>query len=231
MLLCVGLIAFVWLLLRQPETLAVSNRHPLSLKRILRSVISVFKNREVIIYAMAAGIAFGAFLAYLSTIQQVLQQLYGLGKLFPVYFAILSCGIGLASFINGKLVMRFGMLRISSLALLNLAIISFFFAWVSSHYNGLPPLWQLITYFCFALFFIGLLFGNLNALAMEPLGHIAGIGASVIGFISSTLSVILAIFIGSTYNDTVLPLVLAFAICASMALLLISILRFSPKQS
>jgi DHA1 family bicyclomycin/chloramphenicol resistance-like MFS transporter len=231
MLLCVGLLTFTWFLFRQPETLTVAKRHPLSLRRIIRSVVSVFKNREVMIYSMAAGVAFGSFLAYLSTIQQVLQQLYGLGKLFPLYFAILSCGIGLASFINGKLVMQFGMLRISSLALFGLAISSFFFAWISSQYNGLPPLWQLITYFSFALFFIGLLFGNLNALPMDPLGHIAGIGASVIGFISSTLSVILAIFIGNTYNDTVLPIVLGFAICASMALLLISTLRFLPKQS
>lgn len=231
MLLCVGLISFVWFLLRQPETLTQENRHPLSLTRIIHNVISVCKNPEVMIYAMAAGIVFGSFLAYLSTIQQVLQHLYGLGKLFPVYFALLSCGIGLASFTNGNLVIRFGMLRISSLALFSLCIISFSFAWLSFQYDGLPPLWQLITYFSLALFCIGLLFGNLNALAMEPLGHIAGIGASVIGFISSTLSVILAIYIGSTYNDTVLPLVLGFAICGSLALLFISTLRFLPRQS
>jgi DHA1 family bicyclomycin/chloramphenicol resistance-like MFS transporter len=101
---------------------------------------------------------------------------------------------------------------------------------LSSQYSGLPPLWQLITYFSLALFCIGLLFGNLNALAMEPLGHIAGIGASVIGFISSILSVFLAIYIGSTYNDTVLPLVLGFAMCGSLSLLLIGILRLIPKQ-
>lgn len=231
LLLCVGLITFVWFLLRQPETLAEENRHPLSLTRITRNVISVCKNKEVMIYAMAAGTVFGAFLAYLSTIQQVLQQLYGLGKLFPVYFALLSCGIGLASFTNGNLVLRFGMLRISSISLISLCIISFFFAWISSQYNGMPPLWQLITYFSLALFCIGLLFGNLNALAMEPLGHIAGIGASVIGFISSTLSVILAIYIGSTYNDTVLPLVLGFAVCGSLALVFIGMLKFIPRQS
>jgi DHA1 family bicyclomycin/chloramphenicol resistance-like MFS transporter len=229
MMLGLGLITFVWFLLRQPETLTEENRHPLSLKRIIRNVVSVCKNKEVMIYAMAAGTVFGSFLAYLSTIQQVLQQLYGLGKLFPVYFALLSCGIGLASFTNGNLVIRFGMLRISSISLFSLCVISFSFAWISSQYNGLPPLWQLITYFSLALFCVGLLFGNLNALAMEPLGHIAGIGASVIGFISSTLSVILAIYIGSNYNDTVLPVVLGFAVCGSLSLGLIGILKLLPK--
>ena len=220
-LLIIGLLTFVWFLLRQPETLSVEKRHALSFRRIIRAAVSVCKNPHVMAYTFGSGIIFGAFISYISTIQQILQQLYGLGEKFPLYFALLACSIGLAAFTNGKLVMRFGMLRISSISLGSLSIISMLFIWQASQYDGVPPLWQLIVYFNLALFCVGLLFGNLQALAMEPLGHIAGVGASVIGFISSIISVPLAIFIGSNYNQSVLPLVIAFAVCSSLSLTLI----------
>ena len=90
---------------------------------------------------------------------------------------------------------------------------------------------QLLIYFSLVLFCIGLLFGNLQAVAMEPLGHIAGLGASVIGFISSFIAVPLAMFIGFNYDQTVLPLVLAFAVCSGLSLLLIFTVQKFPTKN
>jgi MFS transporter, DHA1 family, multidrug resistance protein len=227
-LLVVGMISFLWLFIRQPETLAPQNRHPFSIRRISRNFLGVCKNPLVMAYTIAAGIVFGVFMAYLSSVQQILQNEYGLGKLFALYFALLACGIGLASYINGKLVIRLGMLRITYTALLGLSGVSIIFLLVAWQYQGLPPLWYLMGYLMVALFCVGLLFGNLNALAMEPLGEIAGIGASVVGFLSSMLSVPLAILIGTVYNGTLYPLVIAFSISGILALFIIKIVQPSP---
>jgi len=94
--------------------------------------------------------------------------------------------------------------RFALYVLISISIIIFTISWPLA---GDPPIWGLMTYFMLLFFCIGLLFGNLNALAMEPLGHIAGIGASVVGALSSMLSVPIGILIGQSFNGTILPLV------------------------
>ncbi len=68
--------------------------------------------------------------------------------------------------------------------------------------------------------FFGILFGNLNAMAMEPLGHIAGLGSAVIGFVSTLISVFFGFVIANAYDGTVLPLVSGFAILGLAGLLI-----------
>ena len=70
------------------------------------------------------------------------------------------------------------------------------FAAVANVWSGQPPLWSLMAYLMLSFFGIGLLFGNLNALAMQPLGHIAGTGAAIVGGASTLLSLILGTAIG-----------------------------------
>ena len=76
-----------------------------------------------------------------------------------------------------------------------------------------------MTYLMVAFFGIGLLFGNLNALAMQPLGHIAGTGASVVGATSMLISLVLGTWIGQSYNGTVLPLVVGFAVLSAFSII------------
>ena len=168
--------------------------------------------------AAATVFVFGAFLGYLSSAQQILGQQYELGERFPLYFAILALGIGAASYVNARMVMRFGMRLMSSVSLRAACILSVVFLPVVYLQNGHPPLWQLISYLMVILFCVGLLFGNLNALAMEPLGHIAGVGAAVIGCIATLISVPLGVFIGHSYDGGVLPLTLGFASLTLLAL-------------
>jgi len=86
---------------------------------------------------------------------------------------------------------------------------------------GQPPLWFLMAYLMTAFFCVGILFGNMNALAMEPLGHIAGIGAAVVGSLSTLISVPIGIIIGQGYNGTILPLVAGLAILTSLSILVV----------
>ena len=155
---------------------------------------------------------FGAFLGYLNSAQQIFQSQFDVGTRFPLYFAALALSLGCSSIVNARFVMRYGMRLLSWHALRALTIVSagfFVFAWTM---QGNPPLWTLMTWGPIAFFCLGLVFGNFNAMAMEPLGHIAGVGAAVIGSLATMISLLLGLVIGQSYDGTVLPLVGGFAI-------------------
>lgn len=217
MLLTVGLIGWVWLVLRQPETLKPEHRRPLSFGTIARGAIETFRNRTTAGYALAAGLILGAFLVFLSTAAQMLQGQYALGNMFPVYFAALALTQGAASLLNSRLVMRFGMRFLTRVAILGVILTSSAFFIVATSMAGHPPFWALMVYLLILFFCIGLLFGNLNALAMEPLGHMAGIGASAVGTVTTLMAVSLGASVGLLYDGTVLPLVGGFVVLGSLS--------------
>ncbi len=201
----------VWFAFRQPETLDVSRRKPFSLNQLGAALYEICTNRIAICYTVAAGLIFGAFVGYLVTAQQILQEQYGVGKQFPIYFGALALAIGAASYVNSYYVKRYGMKRLSSRALMFLTLWSMIFVGVSYLYSGHPPLWLLMVYLALLFFSVGILFGNFNALAMEPLGHIAGLAAAVIATLTTLFSLVFGIVIGQAYNGTVIPLVIGFA--------------------
>jgi DHA1 family bicyclomycin/chloramphenicol resistance-like MFS transporter len=197
----------VWFALRQPETLAYERRRPLSVKPVASAFFEVVKNPQTLTYTLAAGLIFGALIAYLATAQQIFGEQYGLGEQFPFYFAALAASIGVASIVNARLVQRFGMLTLSNLALRAEVVMSAVFFVVALATAGHPPLWSFMAYMLAMFFCNGLLFGNFNALAMEPMGHIAGSAASVIGSLTSLVSVAIGTPAGRAYDGTVTPLV------------------------
>jgi DHA1 family bicyclomycin/chloramphenicol resistance-like MFS transporter len=219
-LLLLGLVSLIWFALRQPETLPPALRAPLSASRIGRGLREVLSNHVALGYTLMAGLIAGAFQGYLSSAQQIFQFQYGLGTLFPLIFAINAIAIGLASFTNGRLVMRYGMRALVRVALVTLCALSAIFCGVVWATSGQPSLWLLMGYLMPTFFCVGILFGNMNALAMEPLGHIAGVGAAVVGSLSILLATPLGMVIGQAYNGTVTPLVLGFALLGLSALVL-----------
>jgi DHA1 family bicyclomycin/chloramphenicol resistance-like MFS transporter len=182
----------------------------------------VLTNRRSLGYTVTAGLISGSFLGYLSSSQQIFQIQYGLGARFPLIFATLAVALGGASFLNGRLVMRYGMVMLSKWSSRILAGISTLFLLIAWMQGGHPPLWALIGYMMPALFCVGILFGNLNALAMEPLGHIAGVGAAVVGSLSLLIGVVFSSVIGQSYNGTVLPLIAGFAILSTAGVLVMT---------
>lgn len=211
----------LWFALRMPETLAAEDRAPFSLERIIGATREILRTRIALGYTVTAGLVSGAHLGYLNSAQQVFQEQYALGELFPLFFAIIAFSIGLASFLNARLVVRFGMrllVRWALLVIFGLSIAIFGIALLSA---GQPPLWLFMVYLMLVFFCIGILFGNMNALAMEPLGHIAGIGAAVVGSLSTLISVLLGTMIGRSYNGTILPLVAGIGILTGLALIVV----------
>ncbi len=206
-LVVIAALDWVWVGARQTETLPLARRQPFSLRNVARNTAEVFKTRVTLGYMLATGATFSAFIAYLSTAQQVFQEQYSLGKLFPVFFGALASAIGVASFVNGTLVMRFGMRRLSRVAVIcncTLSGVAFLAAWL---WHGHPPLAALMAYMLVCFFFNGILFGNYNARAMEPMGRIAGVAAAVTGSVSGIVALLIGTPFGWAYDGTVLPLV------------------------
>ncbi len=226
-LLVLALITAFWFAIRQPETLPVDRRIAFSVKRIWMGVREVFADRIALGYTIGAGLISGAFMGYLNSAQQIFQNQYGLGEKFPLYFSIVAISLGGASFLNGRLVMRFGMRVLSNWAVQILVLLSGGFALLGFFHAGNPSLPVLMIYLMSSFFCVGILFGNMNSLAMEPLGHIAGVGAAVVGSLSTFISVPIGIVIGQSYNNTILPLVIGFAILSTLSLLT---MRWAEKK-
>jgi len=216
--LTLGLVVWVWFAWRQEETLSPARRLPLSLANIARGAREVVGNRLAVGYTLAAGLIYGAFIGYLSSVQQILQEQYALGPKFPLYFSTLAIALGGASLCNARLVGRYGMRSLARLALRLVCAVSIGFLAVVILRGGHPPLWSLIAYLLVSFFGIGLLFGNLNALAMQPLGHIAGIGAAVVGGSQTLISLACGTIIGQSYDNTVVPLVAGFAVLSALTM-------------
>jgi len=211
-LLILALIAIVWFWWRQPETLAPEHRVPFSPRRIAQRFVGVCSNRLVIGHSIAGGLVFSSFVGYLTSCQQILQQQYGLGTLFPLYFAMLSLPIGAAGIINGRLVMRFGMQRLAISALTLNLVTAALFCLTSWQTGGHPALWLAMSFFGVLFFCFGILLGNFNALAMEPLANAAGIGAAIVGSISTFISLSIGTMMGQAYDGTLWPLSIGYTV-------------------
>lgn len=208
----IGLIFF-----RLEETLPKANRIAFSVKGIGDGFKTVISNRLTAGYTLAMGLFFGCFLGYINSSQQIFQDLYGTGKLFTLYFGGLALVLGFASFFNSRFVERLGMHFISRRAIYVIITSSVLFLLLQLFIA--PSLWMFVIYAIILFFSFGLVFGNLNAIAMEPMGHVAGIAAAVIGATSSLISMSLGTFIGQAYNHSVLPVTLGFIIVPTLGLL------------
>lgn len=220
-LVAVAIIGFLWLSLRLPETLSDEKRLPFSTHQLWSGIKETCSNRIAFGYTIASGIIFGSFIGYLSSAQQIFAVVYDLEEQFPLLFAALALALGAASIVNGKLVVKYGMRRLLFIALISQIIISTSFFLYAYLQDGVPVLATLMTWGVASFFCTGILFGNFNALAMEPMGHIAGLAAAAIGSISTVISLAIGFYIGYLFNGTILPLVGGFALLSLLGLMVV----------
>ena len=207
-----GLVALTWFAIRQPETLSRDDRIPFSGSRILDAALGVCKNRLSMGYTLASGFIAGVLMSYLSSAQQIFQEVYGLGREFPIYMAALALFVGGASFVNSRIVMRFGMRALSYRAVLLFVFLTTIYLAFTYQMGGRTALWLMMVFFAPSFFCMGILFGNLSAIAMAPLKHMAGIGAAIIGSLSNFISSSIGALVGRCYDGSVLPLASGFVI-------------------
>jgi DHA1 family bicyclomycin/chloramphenicol resistance-like MFS transporter len=165
-------------------------------------------------------------MVFLSTSQHIFEVQYGLVDEFPYIFGALAFSVGFATFTNGTLVVRFGMRRLVNIFILLFTLTSLLYIVI---FQGIlnPNISVLICFLALQFFSVGFLFGNVRSLAMQPLGHIAGIGAAINGFVSTIMAVPIATFIGGFVETTALPLFIGFAACGFGSLLLLLLVKKS----
>ena len=220
-LILLAILTLSWFAVRIPETLSAENRAPFSLKRIVSATVVILKIRPALGYTVSAGLISGAFIGYLNSSQQILQEQFALGDLFPIVFGVIALSIGVATILNTRLVIRFGMRLLVNWSLWVIFGLSGAASLVALIAAGQPPLWLFMTYIMLVFFSVGILFGNQNSLAMEPLGHMAGIGAAIVGSLSTLISMPLGTIIGQSYNGTLIPLIVGMAVLTGLAILVV----------
>jgi DHA1 family bicyclomycin/chloramphenicol resistance-like MFS transporter len=227
--LLLGFSVMLWLWKRQPETLKLENKRAFELKLLKEGLKEFLKHKNAVIFTLFSGCITGSFMVYLSASQVIFEQQYNLKEEFPFIFAGLALGIGVATFLNGTFVVKLGMLKLVSIFAIVFTLIPLVYIFLYAG-EGNPSIYVLVAFFGLQFFAIAFLFGNTRALAMEPIGHIAGIGAAINGFVSTIMAVPIATFIGSFINTTALPLFIGFFVCGVLALLLIQYLKFYEKK-
>lgn len=217
-----ALVGSLWVNLRQPETLPPARRRPMNLASLIASAREVLGHRQVQLVTVIMTLGFGQMFALLSSAQQLFAETYGKGDQFPLWFAGMALLAGTGTVLNARYVVRLGMRRIVKSAYAMQVVVSgtmLVLIWG----DLLPEPLRFPAFFFWAVsvfFMAGVTFGNLNAMALQHMGHVAGMAASVVAAVSTIGAVLIAAPVGQLYDGTALPMVLATLACSGLALLL-----------
>lgn len=233
--LCMAIVALVitiWAAMRMPETLAQSERRPLTFASIGQAFRMVVTTRISLCYTLASTLVFGALFGFINSAQQVYVGIYGVGVWFPVIFAAIALMMSLSSFLNSRLVVRVGMRRLSHGAVIGLTIVATI--WLTLSLVGELPLWLFIGLFALIMFQFGWIGSNFNSLAMEPLGRMAGTASSVQAFFQTFGGAVVGVIIGQAFDGTTTPLAAGYAGLGLLAIVLVLIAErgrlFQPQH-
>ncbi|WGD32105.1 multidrug effflux MFS transporter [Ancylobacter sp. WKF20] len=209
MLFLFGAVLFVWTMIRLPETLKEENRTPISVRGITFAFGLVFRSRVTVGYMLAMTMVMGGLFGFINSAQQVFADAFGARELFTLIFALIAVFMALSSLLNSKVVGKLGMRRVSHAALLGYLTVTLIHAAVVL--AGVETIWTFSVLQALMMFFFGLMVSNFNAMAMEPVGHVAGTASSALGFVSTVGGALLGFGLGQLFDGTTLPLTLGFA--------------------
>ncbi|HEV7693724.1 MAG TPA: multidrug effflux MFS transporter [Hyphomonadaceae bacterium] len=214
-----GLVMFTWVLARMPETLPPEKRVPLNIPTMFKNYGKVIRTREALGYTIASGFLFGGLMSYISASEQLYHEVYKTGDWFALWFAGAAIAMSISNMINSSLVERLGMRFISHLALICFVVVSAAHAVLA--FIGPVPFPLFYTLVILAFFCIGFQGPNYNAIAMEPLGKLAGSGAALIGFASSFVSASIGGLVARQFDGTITPIFIGHFVVGALALLTI----------
>jgi DHA1 family bicyclomycin/chloramphenicol resistance-like MFS transporter len=223
LLLFAGVGLFVWCYFRVPETLAPEKRIPLSVSNSLRAYRDVLRSRVTVGYTIGLTLVFSCMFSFLSSAQQIFVDVFKLGPLFPLAFSSVAVMLSVSQFTNSRLVMQVGMRRLAHMALLGFTAMTLLHALVT-YLNPGEPLWVFLGLLLPTMLLFAFMGPNFNAIAMEPMGHIAGSAAAMMGFLSTIGgSTIGGLLIGRAFDGTVGPIIYGQAMLALSGLAVIAI--------
>jgi DHA1 family bicyclomycin/chloramphenicol resistance-like MFS transporter len=219
---CVVYAAGLMLWLRRlPETLHEEHRSPLEFTRVLWAAGFVVRNRQTLGYTLALTALFGVFSSYLASSEIIVSEVFDRGPAFPLVFGGLAAVMGAAMLLNGAVVSRFGVRRIVHavmLAFVAWAAVLTVYAWTT---GGRPPFWPFMAGLALMLTFYALLFPNMNTIALDPMGSVAGMAAAVTGVVTFAVGAVLGSLLDRAMGESVTPLAMGFLGYGALAVLLI----------
>ncbi|MDB5688685.1 MAG: Bcr/CflA subfamily drug resistance transporter [Sphingomonas bacterium] len=206
----------LWALIRLPETLHPEDRQPVSPTAILAAAKLVLGNRYSLGYTLASTALFGSLLGFINSVQQIFTDIFHAPNKFPLVFAGVAGMMAVASATNARIVERLGTRRVSHTALLGFIGVSGLHAIVAI--TGYETIWTFAILQALMMACFGLAGSNFGSMAMEPLGHIAGTGSSIQGFISTVGGAAIGLVIGQSFDGTTVPVTAGFLILGLLAL-------------
>lgn len=211
---------FIWTWVRLPETLRPETTTPFQPRAIARVYFQALRQRLFAGYLIASMFASAALMAYITASEQIYVEVFDIGAAFPLAFAIVAIAISVGTFVNSRVVMRLGMRRLSHTALLYFIIFGALLALAAA--SGFANFWVFLLLLCITFGTFGLIVGNFNALAMEPMGRTAGSASALYGALTGIGSAGIATLIAHQFDGTILPftigLVLAGLACLAAVL-------------
>lgn len=217
-----SIISTGWLMLRLPETLPHKERRSLRARELADGLLEVFSNRQVMLAIGCQSLVFAVLMSTLLSSQQVFDKVFDRGAGFPLWFALMAALAAGASVMNAAIVVRVGMRKVVRMALLVHSSITAMFL-LAMITGVLPASWLFPVGFlwCTSVFQLaGFALGNINAIAMEPMGHMAGLAASIITSVATIASIVIAAPVGQAFDGTLVPLTSATFVLTALALLL-----------
>jgi DHA1 family bicyclomycin/chloramphenicol resistance-like MFS transporter len=228
-----ALIMLVWSWLRLPETLRPEYRRSLKWSEMTAAMAETLRERQSRGYTIAVTIIFSALVAYIASIQQIVFDAFDEGRFIGLVFAAIAAPMALASWLNSRVVGRFGLRRVGHSAAAALALVTIAHAGIAlSGHETLVSfvVLQSLTMCCFAF-----ASSNLGTLAMEHMAHIAGTASSVQGVIGTLGAAILGFLIGQAFDGTPTPFLVGTALCATLGFVAITLTEpnrlFAPMQA
>ena len=222
-----ALVVSGWFGFRQGESLPVRMRRPLGIRSLFEGVSEVFSNRIVIVTTGVLTLCLAVLFSTLVSTQPIFEQMFDRAESFPRWFALIAVLSMAAPIVNAVLVVRLGMRLLVSVTLMAQVVFAGFMV-VSGAMNLWPEVWYFAAFIAWSVSIFsmaGLTIGNLNALALEPMGHIAGLAASLVSSVATVLSVMVAVPVGLAFDGTPVPLAVGVFACSLLGTALMRLTR------
>lgn len=207
-----AVITTAWFSFRQPETLNKNERTPFTFVGVSLAFKEVFTHKLVMLYTASIGLVFGCFLSYLAASQAIFELSFGITHEFPKYFAIMALAFGLGAFFNSRAVIKYGTQKMVYMTLPIYFILAVALYVICLMNAGKPSLFTFIVLTVPLFFTVNVMFTNFNAMAMQHMGHVAGVGAAVIGSLSAAIGVVFSYFVGRDFDGSLTTLFLSYVI-------------------
>lgn len=228
-----SLLLFCWISLRLPETLKPEYRRELTFAQLSASAVEVMRDRQFLGYTLASGLVFGSLMGFINSVQQIMADVFHRPQYLAALFATVACAMGLGSLLNARLVLRLGMRKIGHSALIGFTLIAATHWMIAAAgYDSFPVFvaLQAIMMFCFAL-----MGGNFGAMAMENMGHVAGMASSFQGFLSTIVGAAIGATIGQAFDLSTVPIYFGCFLAGSATLVLVYVTEkgrlFVPRHA